>query len=232
VTLDVGLEAPGQVFLRGRGLNAEFALDARVEGTLAAPRLTGVARVVRGEWEFAGRRFEFDDDGRVILSMRPEAVRLDLRAVREDPNLTAVVRVQGTAAAPLVTLTSTPALPQDEILAQVLFGRSSARLSAVEAAQVAAAVAALAGGGGFDVLGGLRELAGLDRLSFGSDAAGVTVAGGKYLSDDIYIEIIGGGQQGSAVQVEWRARKNVSVLSRITGQGAARLSVRWRREVR
>ncbi len=232
VLLDVKLKAPGDIFLEGRGLDVEFALDAHVTGHSGEPILTGDARVVRGSYEFAGKRFLFDNRGRVTLSTRPQNIRLDLRAVREDPSLTAVIRITGTAARPNLTLTSTPVLPQDEILAQILFGRSASQLSGVEAAQLASSVASLAGGGGLDVIGNLRELAGLDRLAFGSDEYGVTVAGGKYFTENIYFEIIGGGREGQAVQVEWRVRRNLSVVSRVGGQGDAKLSIRWRRERR
>jgi translocation and assembly module TamB len=233
ITLDVDITAPRQVFVRGRGLDVELSLNAHVGGSVTAPDLSGAARVVRGDFEFAGRRFEFDERGSITLDENPRGIRLDLRAVREDPTLTAVVRVEGTAAEPRITLTSTPSLPQDEILAQVLFGRSASQLSGVEAAQLAAAVASLARGGGFDVIGNLREFAGLDRLSFMGDASGgLSVAGGKYLSEDVYLEVIGGGREGPAVQVEWRVRRSLSILSRVTGQGDTRLSVRWRRDVR
>jgi translocation and assembly module TamB len=231
--LDVELRAPtGNVFVRGRGLDVELSVNARVRGTLRNPELTGNARIVRGDYEFAGKRFVFDDSGSIRLSTNPGAIRLNLRAIREDPALTAEIRVTGTAAQPVITLTSTPALPQDEILSQVLFGRSASQLSPIEAAQLASSVASLAGGGGFDILGNLRELAGLDRLSFGGDASGLTIAGGKYLSDDIYFEVIGGGVEQAAVQVEWQVRRNVSVTSRVNSLGDARLSIRWRRQTR
>jgi translocation and assembly module TamB len=233
VALDVTLKAPRRVFVQGRGLDVELSLDAHVGGTSAAPQLTGTAKIVRGDFEFAGKRFEFDERGQILLSTKPEAIRLDLRATREDPTLTAVVVVRGTAAKPEILLTSTPALPQDEVLAQVLFGRSASQLSGIEAAQLASAVASLAGGGGFDVLGNLREFAGLDRLTFGGDAtSGLTVAGGKYVADNVYLELIGGGREGPAVEVQWRVKRRLSVISRITGQGNAKLSVRWRKDLR
>ncbi|HEX5777032.1 MAG TPA: translocation/assembly module TamB domain-containing protein [Caulobacteraceae bacterium] len=232
VALDVDLKAPRRIFVEGRGLDVELSLDAHVGGTTRDPQLTGVARVVRGEYNFAGKRFEFDQNGAVYLGSSAEDIRLDLTATRDDPSLTAVIRVRGTAARPEITLTSTPMLPSDEVLSQVLFGASASQLSPVEAAQLASALAALAGGGGFDVIGGLRGLTGLDRLTFGGggEAGGLTVAGGKYLTDDVYLEIIGGGREGPAVQVEWRVRRNLAIVSRLAGQGDARLSVRWRRD--
>jgi translocation and assembly module TamB len=228
--LDLDLKAPRRVFVRGRGLDVELSLNAHVGGTSLAPALSGVARVVRGEYDFAGKRFEFDDDGTVYLSSQLDRIRLDLSATREDASLTAVVKIQGTAAKPEITLTSKPELPSDEVLSQVLFGSSAAQLSPIEAAQLASALASLAGGGGFDVIGNLRSFARLDRLAFAESATGMTVSGGKYVTDDVYLEIIGGGREGPAAQVEWRIRRTLSLVSRIGGQNDAKLSVRWRKD--
>jgi len=114
----------------------------------------------------------------------------------------------------------------------VLFGRSASQLSAVEAAQLASALSSLAGGGGLDVIGNLRSFAGLDRLAFGGDEqSGVTISGGKYLTDDVYLELTGGGRDGPSAQVEWRIRKKLSILSRFAGgQAGNKIAVRWRKD--
>lgn len=231
--LDVTLKAPRGVFLKGHGLDTELSLDAHVGGTMAHPELTGTARVVRGDYEFAGKRFEFDPASVVYLSTKAEAVRLDLTATRDDPTLTASVRIQGTAARPQISLTSTPSLPNDEVLSQVLFGRTASQLSPLEAAQLASALSSMAGGGGFDVIGNLRTFAGLDRLALGGGDAtsgAVSVSGGKYVTENVYLELTGGGRDGGSAQVEWRVRKNLSIVSRIGAQGDGRLAVRWRRD--
>jgi translocation and assembly module TamB len=233
IGMDIAIRSPhGDVDVVGRGLNVEMGVNARVTGTIGRPILSGTARVVRGDYDFAGKRFVFDDTGSVTLSTQPDQIRLNLSATREDPALTATIRVTGTAVRPEIALTSTPSLPQDEILSQVLFGRSASQLSPFEAAQLAAGVAALAGGGGFDVIGNLRQLAGLDRLSFGGEASSITVAGGRYITDNVYLEIIGGGEDGAEVNVEWQVRRNLTVSSKFGGQGDASLSIRWRRQSR
>lgn len=231
ISLDVGLRAPRRIFLRGRGLDVELSLDAHVGGTTANPRLSGNARVVRGDYDFAGKRFVFDERGVVYLASNPSDIHLDLSATRDDPALTAVVRIRGTAARPEITLTSSPVLPSDEVLSQVLFGRSAAQLSPLEAAQLASALSSLAGGGGFDVIGNLKTFAGLDRLALGGGGqTGITVSGGKYLTDDVYLELTGGGRDGTAAQVEWRIGRSLSIISKIAGQGDGKLAVRWRRD--
>jgi translocation and assembly module TamB len=231
VALDIALKAPGGIMIKGRGLNMELSLDAKVSGSSAAPSLSGVAKVVHGDYDFAGKRFQIEDGGTVYLGSTLDAIRLDVTATRDDPTLTAVIKIEGTAAKPTLTLSSTPPLPKDEVLSQVLFGASASQLSGIEAAQLASAVAGLAKGGGFDVIGGLRGLAHLDRLALDSTAAtGLTVAGGRYISDRIYLELQGGARIGQGAQVEWRVRKHVSVVSRVTSQGDNALSVRWRKD--
>ena len=242
VNLDIRIRAARNIFVRGLGLGAEMSLDASVAGTTAAPVLQGTARVVRGDYDLAGKRFTIDDSGVVYLATTPDRVRLDLTASRDDPSLTAIIRIKGTAAKPQVTLTSTPTLPSDEVLSQVLFGRSAAQLSPVEAAQLAAAVTSLATGGGFDVMGGLRNFARLDRLALGggeSQAAvnagggkyvetNVTVSGGKYINNRVYLELTGGGRLGPSAQVEVRASKTLSFISQLGGETGAKLEVRWK----
>jgi translocation and assembly module TamB len=229
ITLDIKLRAGKGVFLKGLGLNAEMSLDADVAGTTAAPELRGTARVQRGVYDFAGKRFDIDDSSVVYLDSSLDRIRLDLSARRDDPTLTAVINIKGTAAKPEITLTSSPTLPSDEVLSQVLFGKSAAQLSGIEAAQLAAAVTTLATGGGFDVMGGLRNFARLDRLALGADTLGApTVSGGKYISDKVYLELTGGGRQGPSAQIEVRAGRGLSILSQVGGVEGAKLAVRWR----
>lgn len=230
VELDVALTAPRGLTIRGRGLNLEMSLDGRVGGTLAAPQLSGMARVYRGEFDYAGRVFVFDDSGTVTLNADPARIRLNLVAERDVPGFVARIEVRGTAERPEIALTSVPALPQDEILAQVLFGRSRAQLTPLEGVQLATGLASIAGGQAFDVVGNLRDLARLDRLVFTDSAAGITVSGGLYLGRDVFLELISVPDEGITSQVEWRPVRGTAITSRVSADGDARISIRWRRD--
>jgi translocation and assembly module TamB len=232
VGLDVRLRAPRHIYVRGRGLNAELSMNARVTGSTAAPVLSGSARVFQGDYDFAGKRFQFEERGSITLDTQPDKMRLDLSATWTEPSLTATILIRGTALKPDITLTSTPGLPQDEILARVLFGTSASQLSSAQTAQLASTLSALATGGGFDVLGGLRQIAHLDRLTFGTnDIGSATIAGGKYLTDDVYLELVGGGREGPTVEVDWRIRRSLSIVSVLGGEYGAKLAVRWRNDI-
>jgi translocation and assembly module TamB len=229
VAFDIQLRADQGIYLKGLGLSAEMSLSADVTGDSSAPQLSGTARVIRGAYDFAGKRFDIDNSSVVYLDTSPDRIRLDLSATRDDPTLTAVIQIKGTAAKPRITLTSTPTLPSDEVLSQVLFGKSAAQLSGVEAAQLAAAVTTLATGGGFDVIGGLRNFVRLDRLALGSDTLGApTVSGGKYVSEHVYLEVTGGGKEGPSAQVAVNAGHGLTVTSQVGGLEGTKLAISWR----
>ena len=114
---------------------------------------------------------------------------LKLVAVSSSPSVTATLTVEGSVRKPKFTLASTPELPQDEILSQLLFNTNKSKLSVFQVAQIGDALASLAGGP--SVIGGTLDSArtalGLDRLSVGSDTTGEPVVeGGRYLAPGVY----------------------------------------------
>jgi translocation and assembly module TamB len=60
----------------------------------------------------------------------------------------------------------------------------------------------------------------------------VTVSGGKYVTDNIYVELTGGGREGPSAQVEWRVSRRLAIISKLASQGDGKLSVRWRKDER
>ena len=103
-----------------------------------------------------------------------------------------------------------PDLPQDEVLAHLLFGTSVKDLSAIQIAQIASAIAELSGvtGGGGDPLGAVRKGLGLDRLSVGGGSGsgtGATVEAGRYVARGVYVgakQATSGGGTAAEVQID------------------------------
>ncbi|MGE0596861.1 MAG: translocation/assembly module TamB domain-containing protein [Hyphomonadaceae bacterium] len=228
--LNVRVTAPGRVFTRGRGVEAEWSLNLRLAGTAAAPRVIGEAETVRGTLALSGQPFEIER-GRIVFNGDPRFARLDILARRDTPDLTANITISGTASDPEIALTSTPALPEDEILPQVLFGRSVEDLSPLEAAQIATALATLSGQSSFDLVDAARAAAGLDRFNVRQDEdGGLLVAGGVYLTRDVYVEVARTGLGQAATRVEWTLRPRLVLITSFLGNGDQRVSLRWRHE--
>ena len=229
-TLNVNITAPGRVFTRGRGVDAEWSLDMRLGGTSARPLVFGTARAVRGTLALSGQPFEIED-ALIEFTGDPLDAQINLTAVRDTADLSARIRLIGTARDPEITFSSEPALPEDEILPQILFGRGVEDLSALEAAQLAASLAALSGRASLDLVDAARAAAGLDRFNVRQDEdGGFLVAGGVYLTRDVYVEVARTGLGQAQTRVEWTIRPRLVLITSFLGNGDQRVSLRWRRE--
>mgnify|MGYP006362780493 FL=1 len=189
-------------------IESEWSADIRLRGTTASPAISGRADLVRGGYEFAGKRFNMTR-GRIMFDgSSPPDPRLDIVAEDQQSGLTARIAVTGTALRPEIAFSSTPVLPDEELLSRLLFGQSIANISAPEALQLGAAIASLRGGGGLDPINKLRQAVGLDRLRIVSaDAAlgrGTGIAAGKNITRRIYAEVVSDGRGYNATQLEFR----------------------------
>ena len=128
--------------------------------------------------------------------------------------------VRGTSLSPEITFSSVPPLPEEELLSRLLFGASVANISAPEAVQLGAALAALHGGGGLDPINVLRSAIGLDRLRIVSADPTVphltAVAVGKYVGHRVYAEVISDGKGYSATNLEFRITRWLSLLGSVS----------------
>ena len=231
VVLDYRIRAPGRIFVRGPQFDSEWSMDVTARGPANAVQLRGRATLLRGRADLLGRPFEMRS-GSVVFSGDPMDAAINLVAARQAREITAEIRVGGIVSAPEITLASTPSLPQDEIASRLLFDQGAGQLTGVQAAQLAGAVASMSSGGGFDPFGALRSGLGLDQLSVSSSRTGETVvAGGRYLTEDVYLEVeTGGGSASATTRIEWALTQNLTLLSRIAPDGDTGVALTWRRE--
>ncbi len=191
IALDIAVRAPGQVFIRGRGLFAEVAGRIEVGGTAAAPVPTGVFRLRRGDFNLAGSALTFTSGDIRFEGSGKLDPALNLIATSTNGSIAATLTVGGFASAPKITLSSFPPLPQDEVLAQLLFHQSASTLTPVQLASAAAALAQISGAGGgvFDPLNAVRQTLGLDRLNVGGgqNGTGTSVEAGRYVARGVYV---------------------------------------------
>jgi translocation and assembly module TamB len=202
-----------------------------IGGAVLNPEIRGSASLVRGGYEFAGRRFDLDRGEIRFTGDAPPDPVLDISALATVTGLNATIRVTGTGLRPDISFTSIPALPEDELLARLLFGTSIINLSAPEAVQLAAAVAALnSPGGGLNPINFVRKATGLDRLRIlPADVAtgiGTSVAAGKYIGRRTFVEVISDGAGYSATRVEFQITRWLSLLSSVSTIGRQSVNVR------
>ena len=234
--LDLRIRADNRLFVSGMGLESEWSADLRVVGTSATPEVVGNVDLVRGTYSFAGKRFDLDQDS--VIRFEGGAVTnpvLSMRATATLSGTAVTINIAGRAQNPQITFSSSPSLPQDELLSRILFGNSITELSPMQAIQLASALNSLRGsGGGLNPLGKLRSASGIDRLRvLGADEAtgrGTSVAAGKYISNDIYVEIVTDTRGFTATQIEIALSKALSILSQTGGSNGTAINLRYSKD--
>jgi translocation and assembly module TamB len=229
LTLDLKIEAPEQVFLRGRGVDAELGGRLHIRGSTDDPRIEGGFDLRHGTYSLAGQTLTVKG-GRIGLDSGSPSGKLDptldLSSESSANGIVATLAVTGYADAPVIKLSSTPDLPQDEILARLLFNESASQLSPLQMAAIAQGLASMSGvGGGFDPLAMVRKTLGIDRLSVSSGAAtggntNTMVDAGKYVASGVYVGTRQGLDGGTQARVQIDLTRHLKLDSLIgTGGG-------------
>ena len=229
--LDLTVNAPHSIFVQGRGVDAELGGNIRLTGPAGSPQAVGSFALRRGRLEILGKRLNFTQG---TLTFSGSTVPyLNLTAESRAADATVTVTVTGEATNPRFVFSSVPALPEDEVLARLIFGRSMSSLSPLQIAQLAEAAAQLAGvGGSTSLLQNLRNAIGVDDLDVVTDEQGGTsVQAGKYLNDRTYLTIQQGEKPGSGkVRIDLDVGRGVKLRGEASDAGEAKGGIFFEKE--
>ncbi len=227
--LDLKIKAPGEIFIRGRGLDTQLEGNLQVTGTSNNPRVDGAFKMRRGTLEILSRKVKFKQ-GVVGFDGVPEREpNLDFKAEIPAKDITILVDVFGAVSNPKIKLSSNPEQPQDEILANLLFDKSAGAMTPVEALQLANSAAQLAGlgGEGPGFVDKVRGSLGLDTLKLSGDESGPGVEAGRYVAEGVYIGVKQGVlDNSSSAVIEYEVTPNVTVESDIGANSQSRVGVK------
>ncbi|WP_231757914.1 translocation/assembly module TamB domain-containing protein [Microbulbifer elongatus] len=238
IALAIQVVLDQQSYVRGLGLDSELKGEVDIAGTAANPQASGTISIVRGKFDLLGKKFELQE-GQVQFENNVAAIYVKGVHTYAEGEITA--EISGTTDDPEIEFSSDPAAAQDEIFAQLLFGKSLTDISPLQAVRLVSVVRTLqTGGTGFDPLASTRDLVGLDTLDFESEATEsgedqYALSLGKYITSRIYLEL----QRSTDPLNPWRAemqielRKNLRLDFKSTDNnesGAGSVELQWKKD--
>jgi len=234
--LDMVLSVPANFFVRGRGLETEWIGGLDITGSAAAPQIDGTIELKKGSANAGVTTLELTKGEIRLFTPKPGTAPVVLVRLESESSVegtTARMVVEGPVEDPEVSFSSTPELPQDEILARLIFGKPASELSAVEAAQLGSAALTLSGalGGGPGLFDKLRRGLGVDRIAFDpsvDNPASSSVTVGKYVTPKVYVSVkqdASGSAPGIAVDYEVTRRVTLSAAD--DGAGGESAGVKY-----
>lgn len=233
VELDVEMDFPGRCFVRGPVVDSEWRGNLRASGTVARPVLNGSMTAVRGHAGLLATRFTLENS---TISWNGELGNpyLGVRGASTAGDTAVSLAVTGPVNDTRLELSSTPPMPQDEILSQLLFRRNLSRISPVQAVQLGRVARMFSGKmSAMDLMTGFMRLPGVDMFDIrtGEQADEAVVGAGKYINERIYIEV----EQGTAadsgkVSAEVGVTPNISVKGDVGARERGGLGVFWKHD--
>lgn len=222
--IDFLVNATSRIFVRGRGLDAELGGSLRLLGTTQNLIPQGQFDLIRGRLDILGKRLALSEGYLQAQGSFDPYLHLVTRTQSADTEV--IIAVDGQASAPEISFSSVPELPEDEVLSQLLFGRSLTKISAFQAVQLASAVATLAGKGGEGIVARIRQGVGLDDLDIATNAEGDTeLRAGKYLSENVYSEVEVDSQGQSQINLNLELSPTVKARGSVGSDGSTGLGV-------
>lgn len=233
INLALTVDMPRRIYVRAPVLDSEWVGKLSIRGTAQAPRIEGLLRVHKGDLDFLGREFDLTGSTLSFDGSQDIMPYVTVTGRAETRTITGILRITGKPDALQFTLDSEPAVPNDEILARLLFGRSVTEITPAQAVQLARVAMLLNQGmGGETLLSGGRGLGVVDRFNVGAgDDPGEAVVGvGTYITDGIYAEIQTGTGGSSSSRVLFEFSPSFSAEAETSTTGHQGVSVFWKKD--
>ncbi|GAB0058243.1 hypothetical protein SIID45300_02589 [Candidatus Magnetaquicoccaceae bacterium FCR-1] len=229
--LEVTTQIPGRLFVRGMGLDSEWLGELKLGGTLAEPKVAGQMRVRRGYLDLLERRFQLTEGALTFDGNWPPEPWIAMEATVRRGEITTHVGLEGAARRPRVKLTSEPMLSEEEIISHLLFDRATDAITPAQALRLAVAVKSMQGGGP-GLLGKFQRGLGIDRLDVGGTSLeSGTVSAGKYITDEIYLEVEKGIKADSGrINVEIEMTPQIYLKTGVDAKSNGDVGVQWKKD--
>jgi len=232
IKLDIGIKFPARLLVRGRGLDSEWSGNLKITGTQNNPLIAGQMELLRGKFDFLDRIFTLTKGNILLDGENPPNPFLDIVGEVQVMDTLILVQIHGPGKNFQVTLSSTPVLPQDELLSLILFGRSLQQISPFQAVRLAQAAATLAGvGGDLDFFNSIKSTLGLQEIEIGKDDDDNTNVGlGGYVGGKYYVRTQRSVSGQDKTKIEIQLTPKISVETEIGGDSRQGGGVNWKRD--
>ncbi|MBM3468377.1 MAG: hypothetical protein FJX71_02960 [Alphaproteobacteria bacterium] len=236
--LDIHLNSPGKIYLHGQGFDAQWKGEMRAVGDITDPHLVGSIDLVKGKFDISGKPLKLTE-GRITYSDEPKNDPLiTIIGTRELGEITAIMRIEGRASDPKIVFSSSPALPQEEVLARLLFGRGVENMSVTQSLLLANALSSFKGKNNLNFTDKIRAAFGLDVLEFKErkspdadefESAGQQVSVGKQISDRVYLSLDQSvsGEGGTTATVQLDVTPSFKIEADVGGDKNTAVGFAW-----
>lgn len=234
INLDVNLHSTKNIFIKGKGVDAQLKGEVKLKGTNTDMIPDGRLELIKGSYLFAGKYFDLSESTIVFTGQPKSLPIISIGAKTFQSGVMITASLKGDLNAPDLSFSSNPPLPLSSIISLLIFGHDLSGISALQALQIATIVAALSEGG--SLLETTKRNLGIDRLAVISKAGEspedpdqIAVEVGKYITRGFlvsYRQGIEDGMSNASVEIDvgWGFILQIETISE---EEQTRATLKW-----
>ncbi len=237
--LDLQLLVPGELFLRGNGLELELGGELRIlrepgDAATAPPRLHGAFGFRDGSYDFLGRRFDLERGEATFFGGEEPDPALDVVLASQIGDNRVRILLGGRASEPVLRLESDPERSEGEIMGLILSGGESDEETATGEQLQDAGATLLAALGSSALRNNLARRSGLDRVEYqaGEEGEAGSLLLAKYLHPRLLMQYELGLEESSdfVLHLRYLLNRHWKIETNYSQQGDSGLELFWSRE--
>jgi len=235
INLNINLKLDKQAYLIGKGLNAELKGEVKVYGDIKNPQYGGKFETIGGRYDLLGKKFILQG-GKV--EFQGDYFQFIISTIYRGKDLEINAKIYGDSKDFKLELTSTPSMPINDIISNILFGKSSLSINPLQAIRLAKTVNDInnPNQSSFDPINSTKNFLKIDNLEFDSEETEtrktMSVGVGKYVSEKVYVKFQKSNDPNQALKgnVEIEITPSLNLKSSGDSQNSSSVGVEWKKD--
>ncbi len=235
--LDLQIDVQNNATIKTKNLSSFWRGGVKVEGLAHDPQLFGDFKILKGEYNFNGKKFDIKE-GTISFAGDPDKkTTLYVIAAKDLGKIVAEVILKGSVKNPSVAFRSNPPMSQREILSWILFGRGITDITPFQGAELSQSISDLTKKAQKepDVLTKIRDKIGIDRIDIskteGNESNEVSLQVGKYISRGVFVKLNKSiTSQANQVGIEANILPNIKAEAQVGDDSSTQLQLKWKKD--
>ncbi|BCE01636.1 translocation/assembly module TamB domain-containing protein [Marinicellulosiphila megalodicopiae] len=187
IKLDIQVFADKKTKVSGRGVNMALTGKALINGDLENTNISAQFDLLNGRFDLFTRVFEIEKG---VFRIENDDIFVDINAFHQREGIEYYARVVGIEGRYDIQLNSNPVFDQDQLISQLMFGRTVEKINAIQAIRLARALSYLKNNGSqLDVIRSTADFLDVDNIDVQTIDGAMQLLIGKYINDKVYVQL-------------------------------------------
>lgn len=232
--VDIDLSIKDSFSIVDEDLQSTWKGKVQIQGPVLKPQLNGEIKLIGGDYLLNGKQFTLSQGRLVFNGDFEKKSSLYVSLSRDIQEYEVEIILKGSLKDPDILLRSRPALPTQQVLSLILFGRTASEINELQEEQLEQSLSNLTNSDKTDdTLTKFQKTLGIDHIEFmrsSESSQQVCIKVGKYISRNVYLSVSrDSAEEVNAISLEAQIQKNIKAQIEAQDNAEGQFSIFWKK---